>query len=128
MATEGPSRQAIKDFQRADPYVGDVRRDDRPRNVPPAFLEFLDENRSAGKITRAAEPTQLAGRSIPFVFYTGYVDCTGYVDTDKFRTKCPRCKIVHKLASPEMLVSARDIRPYRTAAALHSQTSDATHH
>ena len=119
MATEGPSRQAIKDFQRADPYVGDVRRDDRPRNVPPAFL---DENRSAGKITKAAEPTQLASRKIPFVFYTGYVD------TDKFRTKCPRCKIVHKLASPEMLVSARDIRPYRTAAALHSQTSDATHH
>jgi len=43
---------------------------------------------------------QLASRGIPFVFYTGYVD------TDEFRAKWPQCKIVHKPASPEILVDA----------------------
>jgi DNA-binding NarL/FixJ family response regulator len=44
--------------------------------------------------------TQLMDRRIPFVFYTGYVD------TDEIREKFPHCEIVHKPASPEILVDA----------------------
>jgi hypothetical protein len=44
--------------------------------------------------------TQLTDRRIPFVFYTGYVD------TDEIREKFPYCKIVHKPASPEIMVDA----------------------
>jgi len=84
-------------FQRANPYVDAIGRDDQPRNIR---LVFLDENRSAGNIARAAEPTQLATCRIPFV------SCTGYVDTDEFRTKCSHRKIVHEPATPQMLVSA----------------------
>ena len=44
--------------------------------------------------------TQLTDRGIPFVFYTGYVD------TGEIREKFPHSKIVHKPASPEILVDA----------------------
>ena len=44
--------------------------------------------------------TQLTDRGIPFVFYTGYVD------TGEIREKFPHSKIVHKPASPEILVGA----------------------
>jgi two-component SAPR family response regulator len=44
--------------------------------------------------------TRLTDRRIPFVFYTGYLD------TGEIREKFPHCKILHKPASPEILVDA----------------------
>jgi hypothetical protein len=46
------------------------------------------------------EATQLTDRRIPFVFYTGYLD------TGEIREEFPHCKILHKPASPEILVDA----------------------
>ena len=43
---------------------------------------------------------QLTDRRIPFVFYTGYPD------TGEIREKFPHSKILHKPASPEILVDA----------------------
>src|SRR5215471_10648915 len=64
-------------------------------NISAALLDIRLSSESVVPVA-----TQLTDRRTPFVFYTGYVD------TDEIREKFPRCKIVHKPASPEILVDA----------------------